>query len=216
MNPYAVENDLTVFATERTCLYHTEWMCLFFSINWLLGSDEIFVSNQLFLIINYIFLFPEVVNERNTANSHTLKSAIFSHLRHYVSLLLHTIQKYIMFWWCRSVTFVILLELWCLISSNLVSFVMMVWLMLSDLQCLCVCVCVMCVFMLKPVMLLILSYMFWFNVPFGTQNTEVWFYSHASVYKYLIVLLTLFCTDTFVSLLLFISFIYWHRISKEH
>jgi len=62
--------------------------------------------------------------------------------------------------------------------------------------------------MFKPVMLLILSYMFWCNIPFGTQNTEVWFYSHASVYKYLIMLLKLFCTDTFVSLLLLISFIY--------
>jgi len=53
-------------------------------------------------------------------------------------------------------------------------------------------------------MLLILSYMFWFNIPFGTQNTEVWFYGHASVYKYLIVLLKLFCTDTVVSLAVYV------------
>jgi hypothetical protein len=118
----------------------------------------------------YIYLFPEVVNERNTANSHTLKFDIFSHLRHYVSLLLHTVQKYIMFWLCRLVTLVILLELWCLISSNHVSFILMVWLTLSDLHYLC-----MCVFMFRPVMLLILSHMFWCNIPFGIQNTEVWF-----------------------------------------
>jgi len=65
----------------------------------------------------------------------------------------------------------------------------------------------MCVFMFKPVMLLILSYMLWCHIPFGTQNTEVWFYNHASIYKYLIMLLKLFCIDTVVSLLLLISFI---------
>jgi hypothetical protein len=48
-NPYAVEIDLTAFATERK--YLTELMCIFLSINWVLNSDEIFVSNQLFLTL---------------------------------------------------------------------------------------------------------------------------------------------------------------------
>jgi hypothetical protein len=153
-----------------------------------------------------------VVNERNTASSHTLKFDIFSHLQHYVSLLLHTVQKYIMFWWCRSMTFVILLELWCLISSNLVSFIKMVWLTLSDLQYLCVW----CAYLCSNQW----CCSYWaicFGVTFLlAPRIQKCGFTVMQMFINIIILLKLFCTDTFVSLLLLISFIYWHRISKEY